>query len=210
MTRGPSFKGFSLVELLVALSCLAVVAAVIMPKFLGVQSQAMVAVSQQNQREFQLAVQKWVALGGTGLNSNYGVWPHLANDTSPGAYNDSSNAYGLLSLLSMSSASRPSSVQIQQYSSDGSTAQVCNVCDSAGPINSSLVSLSFQLQSLSTRTSITGNSPSGFYYTGRSTGSYYSDGAGNLYPIYVSSGGDVQFGPTVPSASAATYGSPGH
>lgn len=58
-------QAFSLIELLVALSILAVVAAVIVPRFLNVRAQASQTTTQTQQQTVQRAVQQWLSLGGT-------------------------------------------------------------------------------------------------------------------------------------------------
>ena len=58
-------KAFSLIELLVALSILAVVAAVIVPRFLNVRTQAAATATQAQQRTIQRALQQFLSLGGT-------------------------------------------------------------------------------------------------------------------------------------------------
>lgn len=57
-------SGFSLIELLVALSILAVVSALIVPKFLGVRANAQQLVLDANLKEYNNAVSMWQALGG--------------------------------------------------------------------------------------------------------------------------------------------------
>jgi len=60
-----SNRGFSLIELLVALSILAVVAAIIVPRFMNVRQNASVAVAASNLRQIQNMARQFVALGGT-------------------------------------------------------------------------------------------------------------------------------------------------
>ena len=56
---------FSLIELLVALAVLAVVAGIIVPKFLNVRNQAAQTIVAQNIAELNATYQKWTALGGS-------------------------------------------------------------------------------------------------------------------------------------------------
>lgn len=58
-------KAFSLIELLVALSILAVVAAIIVPRFMGLRDAAQRAVVEQNIGALNSALANWQAAGGT-------------------------------------------------------------------------------------------------------------------------------------------------
>jgi prepilin-type N-terminal cleavage/methylation domain-containing protein len=61
---------FSLIELLVSLSVLALVAAIIVPKFLNVGAQAQQTVDATNLDELTHMAQAWQSLGGTNTNPN--------------------------------------------------------------------------------------------------------------------------------------------
>lgn len=68
----PSSRGFSLIELLVAIGILAIVAGVVVPKFLNVQSQAEDTVAKQIQSELNTTYANWKASGGTVTGIPYG------------------------------------------------------------------------------------------------------------------------------------------
>lgn len=65
MTFRNTKPAFSLIELLVALSILAVVAAMIVPRFLNVRSQAAATALEAQEKVIQNAVQQFMSLGGT-------------------------------------------------------------------------------------------------------------------------------------------------
>lgn len=70
-----SHRGFSLIELLVALSILAVVAALIIPRFLNVRTQAADTMAAAQVKSINSIYSQWIALGGTpatiGFNNIY-------------------------------------------------------------------------------------------------------------------------------------------
>ena len=57
-------RAFSLIELLVALSILAIVAAIIVPQFLNIRAQAQLQVVDQNLKTISDATAMWQSLGG--------------------------------------------------------------------------------------------------------------------------------------------------
>jgi prepilin-type N-terminal cleavage/methylation domain-containing protein len=92
-------RGFSLIELLVALSILAVVAAIIVPRFLNVRSQAAATTTAAQQQELQSDIQKWISLGGTvAAGATDGDFLNLLNQTGAGRTNahltDSTGNFG--------------------------------------------------------------------------------------------------------------------
>ena len=70
----PSVRAFSLTELLLGIAVVAIVAAVIVPKFLSIQSQANATVAQQMAAELNNTYGSWKAAGGvlTGPTANAG------------------------------------------------------------------------------------------------------------------------------------------
>lgn len=63
-------RAFSLIELLVALSILAVVSALIIPRFLNVRVNAAITASVAQIKELQATYQKFISLGGSGSASS--------------------------------------------------------------------------------------------------------------------------------------------
>ena len=90
-------RGFSLIELLVALSILAVVAAIIVPRFLNVRQQAAVTTAQAQQQELQSDIQKWISLGGIVSGTpTAGDWVSLLSTPAQNATTPRSTADGFL------------------------------------------------------------------------------------------------------------------
>jgi prepilin-type N-terminal cleavage/methylation domain-containing protein len=95
-------RGFSLIELLVALSIIAIVAATIVPRFMNVRFQAAETMGDAQMKEFASAYQKFISLGGTGSANSGEVLNFLAQQptavgtarTTVGAMVDSSGAFG--------------------------------------------------------------------------------------------------------------------
>jgi prepilin-type N-terminal cleavage/methylation domain-containing protein len=168
-------RGFSLIELLVALSILAVVAAIIVPRFLNVRSQAAATTSQAQQQELQSDIQKWVSLGGTGGSGDnnagdfLGLLTETASGTPPtrtavGALGDSSGNFGSASIsLSLSNAvTATETLATVTTAYSGTAALIAAV-------------------------------PQGFYWA-TAGNAYYSDGAGSLYQILINGAdGNVEF-----------------
>jgi prepilin-type N-terminal cleavage/methylation domain-containing protein len=153
---------FSLIELLVALSILAVVAAVIVPKFLNVKSQAVEAVLSDHVTQLNSMYQQWLSLGGS-----------YVNPPSGGITEDHLAPYKILQFLSSSGASRG-------VWASGPT-------DSAGAISSSIVSFAgvpcvSQIAADGTITNPypTSSSPDGFYVYGTAEDASYNRHA-NIY-----------------------------
>jgi prepilin-type N-terminal cleavage/methylation domain-containing protein len=67
-----SSRGFSLIELLLALSVLAVVAAIVVPQYLNVQSQAVNTVADQMSKELNNTYANWKASGGVITGTPFG------------------------------------------------------------------------------------------------------------------------------------------
>jgi prepilin-type N-terminal cleavage/methylation domain-containing protein len=179
--------GFSLIELLVALSILAVVAAIIVPRFLNVRSQAAATTSQAQQQELQSDIQKWVSLGGTGGSGDnnagdfLGLLTETASGTPPtrtavGALGDSSGNFGSTSVsLSLSNNVATTSLATVATAYAGSQSLITAV-------------------------------PQGFYWAAAGN-AYYSDGAGSLYQILVNgSDGNVEFQAAANGVSTTNIG----
>lgn len=173
-----SKKGFSLIELLVALSILAVVAAVIVPRFLNVRTEAAYTATQSQQRTLQRAIQQWLSLGGGATGT-------------PGVITSSNKSGDILLFLNQTAAAaggaRPTG---------GST----GLADSSGSFGSTTVSISLGTIS---GTALTNNSSVG-YYAVSGADAMYCDGAGSAYTITVSpSPGAVTFAPLANAANFA-------
>lgn len=76
-------KAFSLIELLVALSILAVVAAIIVPRFLNVRGQAAATTARAQQQIIQNAVEQFISLGGSCGTATAGPILNFLNTTPP-------------------------------------------------------------------------------------------------------------------------------
>ena len=175
------YSAFSLIELLVALSILAVVASIIVPKFLGVRVQAAQTSTQAQQRTLQTACQQWISLGGivTGTPS----------------------AADWMSLLAASGAS------VRTFGASGNT--LVDNSSNFGSTTIALSSMAPAGASIANAASNTtiSQDAQGFYYTpstnGTSGGSAsYSDGTGSAYIIsFDKSTGNVTLTATMNSNS---------
>jgi prepilin-type N-terminal cleavage/methylation domain-containing protein len=184
--RRPS--AFSLIELLVALSILAVVAAIIVPKFVGVRTAAANTVAQQNISELNDAYNRWQALGGTYAAAS-------GADGTP--CDDTFLASNMLSFLCYpgSNSADPSGNPRQQ-------GNCANLRDTYGPGGSWTVSVNApispsdlaQIIGGNAGSAPTGSSPDGFY----SNGSYILFKSGDsLYFVFYEpqSGTDPNYAP---------------
>jgi len=171
-----SNKGFSLIELLVALSILAVVAAIIVPKFLNVRSNASQAVAIQNMRELQNTCRQWIALGGS--NSSTTI----------------ANCGDVLNFLSGNGA-----VGVRATATTGATAQG-GATDSQGTMGSWTIQLNskpgtnaLKTDGTATAANIAAITTPGFYVAANTAGStgFYCDGTGDAWSIAIAANGDI-------------------
>jgi|GEM_PF-2471318 prepilin-type N-terminal cleavage/methylation domain-containing protein len=161
-------RAFSLIELLVALSILAVVAAIIVPKFVGVRSEATAAVTADVQNELQNALDHWRDLGGTlGGSSGPIVIPGCA-------------ASAFLQL--MTASPRPT---------NGIGVDLDTATDSSGVAGSATIGLSMTVNKCSSgvpfQTGSGSPAPAGYNTAGQF---YYIDGSPNVW--YVDGSGIAQ------------------
>jgi prepilin-type N-terminal cleavage/methylation domain-containing protein len=173
-------RSFSLIELLVALSILAIVAAIIVPRFLNVRSQAATTTTQAQEKALSSAIQQWIAMGGACAGS-------------------APKAADYLTLLNDSTGSTASP---RQY---GTAANLLS--DSVGALGSYTLSLGVPPVPGGTAGTLFDSSSvissnfgtQGFYYTASTNGTSggnvsYADGAGNEYLITIApSTGVVKF-----------------
>lgn len=164
-------RAFSLIELLVALSILAVVAAVIVPRFLNVRTQAAETATQNQQRTLQRAVQQFLSLGG-----------QITSGTS-------GNVLAFLAVTAPSSGTNAF-----DRSNGGATTLPSGLTDSGGAFGSSTISVSLGT-SLSGPITSAGGVGAGYYYAAGSNAEY-SDGVGGIYTITITpTPGSVSFAP---------------
>lgn len=151
-------RAFSLIELLVALTILAVVAAMIAPRFFNVQNQARQLAVGENMEEINAAYTRWVSLGGS-LN-----WINIGGNGANGVpLNDASSVCYFLGYLF-------------SQRNDGARASYGDIVDSTGPYGSWTVSLDSTVVQCDV-SNMAGNgdpqgpsgvsSPDGIYFDGR-------------------------------------------
>lgn len=160
--------GFSLIELLVALSILAVVAAIIVPRFLNVRGQAAATAAEAQRQTIQTAVQQFISLGGT-IPAGAGV----------------ADIMGFLATTPTVSGGVP-----QQRTA------INGVTDSSGNFGSTTISL--PITPKGTFAQGVANAAEGFYFAlaGGSAGARYVDGAGVVHDITITNNpGTVTFTP---------------
>jgi prepilin-type N-terminal cleavage/methylation domain-containing protein len=178
-----STKGFSLIELLVALSILAVVAAIIVPKFLGINVQAGNTAAQNQASELAKACYNWVGAGGmvTG-NPTAGDW---------------------LLLLSSTGTNPPT-----QRTIDAAPNQLI---DNTNTINSQTIGLNNitanaqPFTAASTAASIAAGKV-GFQYGAAGSVASYCDGQGDAWVVTIANTGSVTFQPCANSSHLAQLG----
>jgi prepilin-type N-terminal cleavage/methylation domain-containing protein len=151
--------GFSLIELLVALSILAVVAAIIVPRFLNVRTQAATSVAQAQQQTIQNAVQQFISVGGT-----------IATGTA------SSDIINFLMTM-------PGSKDVINTTTRTSTggASIGGMTDNSGTINSTTISLPVTV----VNSTVPASPTPGTFYVQTGKDAFYVDGAGQLWDITI-------------------------
>ncbi len=156
MTRY-SKTAFSLIELLVALSVLAIVAAIIVPRFLNVRSQAAATTLEAQKNVIENAVQQFLSLGGT-IGTTTTVY-----------------AGDVLKFLVQSSATGAARTTIGA------------VKDSSGGFGSSAISLQITPVDSATALQPSENSPTGFYWNAGASNSkaWYVDSVGISHEITI-------------------------
>ena len=112
--------GFSLIELLVALSILAVVAAIIVPRFLNVRQNAAQTTAQAQAKLVSHSIQQWMSLGG------------VCSDASGASQASASDILSFISNVSTSAVRSPAV---------SSATKVNNCYDSVGTFGSVTISL---------------------------------------------------------------------
>jgi prepilin-type N-terminal cleavage/methylation domain-containing protein len=172
-------KAFSLIELLVSLSILAVVAAIIVPKFLGVGDQAKLAVASDARVQIENALQQFRALGGSSTNCSPGsIIQFLAKTAPRGTYIEGGNTLSdSAGVPSSSMISLPITVNTDMSTNSSSTALGC-------------FSYAYSMAGFNTP-------PAAGFYSDRALGSggsyaYYSNGK-NVWSISIDSSGRVTF-----------------
>ena len=159
-------NAFSLIELLVALSILAVVAAIIVPRFLDVRSQAAATTLEAQKKTIENAVQQFISLGGT-IGTTTTVY-----------------AGDVLKFLIQSSASGTARTTIGA------------VKDSTGMFGSSSIALQITPTNDSAVFAPNDGDDSGFYWNSGSANSsaWYIDSSGSVHEITITpSSGEVTF-----------------
>lgn len=176
---------FSLIELLVALSILAVVAAIIVPRFLNVRQQAAETAALSQKVALQRACQQWLALGGNILETpNPGDWLTLLSNQPQNentsrkfgpALRDSIGNFGSTTIFMPELASVTPAALAWSPTQD--------------EINT--------LRGFSFGACVVGGGHGG-------SNAHYFDGSGNCWRITISGTGDVTFTPTPFSRSQKT------
>lgn len=117
------YRGFSLIELLVALAILAVVAAMIVPHYLDVTRQASRLVQDENQRILQETLDHWIDLGGRITVTQGGV-PVVTSCTC---------FFSAAFMEFLASSDHP---RLPVTTTEPGTGIVCTISDSSGSVSS--------------------------------------------------------------------------